>query len=112
MEFTMTEQAGIAVFALDGAVLGGPEATALKSELQRLLDGGGKKAVIDLSRVKLMNSSGLGLLIGSYTSLRNAGGELFLAAPNDNIRSLLAIAKLNNVFRIFAGVDEALAAFA
>ena len=112
MEFTMTEKDGVAVFALDGAVLGGPEATALKAELQRLIDGGGKNAIIDLSRVKLMNSSGLGLMIGSYTSLRNAGGELFLAAPNDNIRSLFTIAKLHNVFRIFTGVDEALAAFA
>ena len=111
MEFALTQKQGVAVFALDGAVLGGPEATALKAELQRLIDGGGKKAVVDLSRVKLMNSSGLGLLIGSDTSLRSAGGELLLAGPNENIRSLLTIAKLNNVFRIFPSVDEALAAF-
>ncbi len=109
MQFTSTETGGVVVMSLDGAVLGGPEAAALKSELRHMIEAGKLKAVIDLSRVTLMNSTGLGLLIGSYTSLRNAGGELALAGANENIRKLLDIARLHTVFRSYPGVSEAVA---
>jgi len=67
--------------------------------------------VVDLGEVKFMNSSGLGMLIGALTTVRNAGGNLKLARASDKIEQLLVVTKLVTVFEHFDAVDEALASF-
>ena len=66
---------------------------------------------IDLSKVKWMNSSGLGALMASLTTLRNAGGDLKLANVTKKIESLLLITKLITVFETYESVDRAVASF-
>ena len=60
----------------------------------------------------LMNSSGLGMLIGGYTTMKNNGGEMKVAAVTDSVHKLLVITKLHTVFSPYATVDEAVASFA
>ena len=111
MNLTTVEKNGVIIITLDGAILGGPEASALNTELHRMIAAGSLRAVIDLSGVSLMNSSGLGMLISSYTALKNAGGELRLAGANEKIRTLLTIAKLQGIFRSLPTVEEAVVSF-
>jgi anti-sigma B factor antagonist len=63
---------------------------------------------IDLSAVRYMNSSGIGVLITLLTKLRNKGGEVVLINPSDQIKKLLIITKLNAIFNIVANEQEAL----
>jgi anti-sigma B factor antagonist len=58
-----------------------------------------------------MNSSGLGILITSLTSLRNAGGDLKICGASDRIESLLMVTKLITVFKHYKTLDEAVAAY-
>ncbi|MEL6612948.1 MAG: STAS domain-containing protein, partial [Bacteroidota bacterium] len=58
-----------------------------------------------------MNSSGLGMLIGALTIVRNAGGDLRLANVHARVTQLLTVTKLLGVFAIHDTVDEAVAAF-
>ena len=58
-----------------------------------------------------MNSSGLGILIGGLTTMRNSGGDLKLANITDRIQSLLMITKLLTVFETFETVEEAVQSF-
>ena len=58
-----------------------------------------------------MNSTGLGILISSYTTLRNNSGELKLANVTDKIQSLLTITKLVSVFDSHDSVEEAVKSF-
>ena len=58
-----------------------------------------------------MNSSGLGILIGGLTTVKNAGGEMKLARTTDKIQSLLMITKLVQVFSTYETVEAAIAAF-
>jgi anti-sigma B factor antagonist len=58
-----------------------------------------------------MNSTGLGILISGYTTLRNTNGELKLANVTDKIQSLLTITKLVTVFEAYDSVDEAIKSF-
>ena len=111
MKFTASEQHGVVVLALDGNVLGGPEATALNEELHRLIDQRKYNVVVDLSQVSLMNSSGLGMLIGGYTTIQNAGGMLKIACANEKVRNLIAISKLTNLFTFHPNIDAAIASF-
>ena len=55
---------------------------------------------IDLSDVRYINSSGIGLLVSILTKFRNRGGELVLIKPSDHIRKLLIVTKLNAIFTI------------
>lgn len=112
MNIPSSEHNGITVLALDGAILGGPEAGALNEELHRLIDAGKHNVVIDLGKVALMNSSGLGMLIGAYTTVKNNGGDLKLAALNENVRKLIEMTKLHTIFTPYDGVEEAVASFA
>ncbi|MBS1261325.1 MAG: Anti-sigma-B factor antagonist [Calditrichaeota bacterium] len=101
----------VAVMELRGKVMGGPDSTVFRDELKKQLDDGIKKVVIDLGRVDWMNSSGLGILIGGLTTVKNAGGEMKLARTTDKIKSLLMITKLVQVFDTFDSVEGAIASF-
>ena len=111
MKFKSKETKGITIIELTGNVMGGPDATSLNDQLHKLIDANKKKVVVDLEEVKFINSSGLGMLIGGLTTLRNSGGELKLARASKKIEELLKMTKLTTVFDIHKSVNEAVAAF-
>lgn len=111
MKFKSRESKGITIIELTGNVMGGPDATTLNDQLHKLIDGDKKKVVVDLDEVKFINSSGLGMLIGGLTTLRNSGGEMKLARASKKIEELLRMTKLTTVFDVHKTVNEAVAAF-
>ncbi|MFN8437559.1 MAG: STAS domain-containing protein [Cytophagales bacterium] len=66
-----------------------------------------KKFILDLSEARYINSQGLGVLITSYTHVKNKEGVLVLLNPNESVKKLLNITKLNSVFQIFNSLNEA-----
>ena len=111
MNLKEREQDGVIVLELSGKIMGGPDATLLNEKLHELIDSNKTKVVADLSKVNWMNSSGLGILIGGLTTMRNNKGDLKLANVTERIQSLLIITKLITVFETFNSVDEAVASF-
>lgn len=111
MNYSIEERYNAVVITLKGNVMGGPEGGKLHENIHELIREGKKNVVVDLSKVKFMNSSGLGMLISALTSLRNAGGDLRLANVADRIQSLLVITKLITVFKHYDSVDEAVKSF-
>ncbi|MCK6602931.1 MAG: STAS domain-containing protein [Bacteroidetes bacterium] len=101
----------VTVIHLNGDVLGGPDAAHLNDRLHQLVESGTRNVILDLAGVNFMNSSGLGMLIGGLTTMKNAGGTLKLASPGERIQSLLVVTKLSSVFTTFKTVDEAVASF-
>ncbi len=111
MKFKSRESKGVTIIELTGNVMGGPDATSLNDQLHKLIDDKKNKVVVDLDEVKFINSSGLGMLIGGLTTLRNNGGEMKLARASKKIEELLKMTKLSTVFDIHKSVNEAVAAF-
>lgn len=111
MKIKTTEHYGAVVIELKGNVMGGPEAAELNDLLHKCIEEGKKNIVIDLSDVKFMNSSGLGMLISGYTTMKNGGGNLKLAGATDKIQSLLVITKLITIFENYDSIDEAVKSF-
>jgi anti-sigma B factor antagonist len=105
------EQAGVVVLMPKGKIMGGPDAGAVKERLHQLIDEGKKKVVVDLSGVSWMNSSGLGILIGGLTTMRNAGGDLKLAGTTDKVQNLLMVTKLITIFESYDTVEEAVTSY-
>ncbi len=106
MNYSVDERYNCVVITLKGNIMGGPDGAKLHDTLHELVDEGKKNVLVDLAKVKFMNSSGLGMLISGMTTMRNAGGDLRLANAADRIQSLLIITKLITVFKHYDSVDE------
>lgn len=111
MSFNTSERYGSVVIEFKGNVMGGPDAVSLNEKLHELIDGEKTNIVVDLGKVKFMNSSGLGMLIGALTTMRKSGGDLRIANATDKIQSLLIVTKLITVFKHFDSVEKAVASF-
>ena len=111
MKLTDRVQDGVVVLEPKGKIMGGPDASLLKDKLMEYIDKDQKRIVIDLSGVDWMNSTGLGILISGYSTLRNHDGRLKLANVTEKIQSLLVITKLVSVFESHDSVAEAIKSF-
>jgi anti-sigma B factor antagonist len=111
MKIKINERYEAVVLELKGNVMGGEDTKDFNEMLHKLIDKGQKNIIIDLSEVKFMNSSGLGMLIGGLTTMKKAEGNLKLARVTDKIESLLIITKLITIFEFYETVDQAVASF-
>lgn len=111
MKIKTVEKYNAVVIELKGNVMGGPEAQEFNSLLHKLLDEGKKNIIVDLADVKFMNSSGLGMLISGFTTMKNGEGHLKLARATEKINSLLVITKLITIFENFETVDAAVESY-
>lgn len=75
------------------------------------VDGGNTKVVVDLSDVSFIDSSGLGALIASLKTARQAGGDLRIAAPSEQVRTVLQLTNLDRVLRPHDSVEDAIGAW-
>jgi len=111
MKLNSREENNVVILEPKGKIMGGPDATAMHEMLHDLVEHGKKKVVIDLGGVDWMNSTGLGILISSLTTMRNNDGDLKLANITDKIESLLTITKLVTVFETYDSTSEAISSF-
>lgn len=111
MKLTDRVQNGVVILEPMGKIMGGPDASLLHDRLYDYIKQDKKRVVIDLAQVDWMNSTGLGILISGYTTLRNNEGQLKLANVTDKIQSLLTITKLVSVFEAFDSVEDAIKSF-
>lgn len=102
----------VQVISLEGDLLGEPAVSQVQIAIRDLLEHDvKKKIVLDLAKVRCMNSSGLGILIAFLTSVKNRGGDLCLARMNDHVESLFMVTRLVRVFRMYESVKRAVSSF-
>lgn len=78
----------------------------LRTALRHVAEVGGH-VVVDLSRVHIIDSTGLGLLVRAHRDARERGVTLCLAAPSRFIRTVLHTMRLDGAFPIFESLDDA-----
>ena len=107
---TRQTEGGVTVVAPTGRldVAGAP---ALKDAFGDLSDNGPPKVVIDMEGVSFVDSTGLGSVIAVLKQIRGKQGELRLAAPNQQVRVVLELTTLDQVFPYYATLEEALTGF-
>ena len=105
-------QAGdVTILDLDGKITIGEGSTSLRSAIRRLAEEGKKKILLNLQSVNYMDSTGLGELIASYTTVSRDGGQLKLLQLSGKIQDLLVITKLLTVFDVYDSEADALGNF-
>lgn len=107
MNFKEEVKEGIIHLKLEGDLIGENNGPGILEAINDQVNKGHTKAVIDISEVRYMNSSGIGVLITVLTKLRNKGGEVVLQNPSEQVKKLLVITKLNNIFNVFDSEGEA-----
>ena len=105
-------QAGdVTILDMSGEVRLGDSSVALRDSIRRLADAGKKKVLLNLAGVKYIDSTGIGELIASYTTVTRQDGQLKLLNLTDRIQNLLVITKLLTVFDSYENEAEALKSF-
>lgn len=100
----------VSVVKISGKITIGEGDIKLRELINKLIESNSKKVVLDLKGLKYVDSSGIGELVSSYTSLRNRGGELAICNLNSKIYGLLQLTALVSVFSIYDSLEDALQA--
>ena len=90
----------------EALVAGGP-AEEFEQRLQRLYRDGYSDVLVDLRQVPTIDSRGVRALVRGHTTAQRLGATFRLACASATVRAVLAVSKLDNVFVIYASVDEA-----
>ena len=98
----------ILVITMSGDLIGENNGPELFNFVNQKIQEGYFYGAVDLSGVRYMNSSGIGILITLLTKFRNHEGEMVLIKPSETIRKLLLITKLNKIFTVLETREEAL----
>ena len=85
-------------------------APELKAALGEAIEAGRSRIVVDLSDTTFLDSTALGVLIGTIKRLRSRDGRLTIVNTDQNIAKTFEITGLDQIFTIRSGRDEALAA--
>jgi anti-sigma B factor antagonist len=107
LEMTEREHEGIILLDMKGRITVGPEAKGLREKVASLNQEGGCRLVLNLKQVDYIDSTGLGALTMTATTLRKSGGDVKLLNLNRRNIELLVMTKLATVFEIFADEQDA-----
>ncbi len=101
----------VTIVDIGGRIVLGQESATLRGLVHDLLSREHKKILFNLSKVDYIDSSGLGHLIGAFTSARKEGAELKLLGLNKNLHDLMQITKLYTIFEIIDDEEAAIRSF-
>ena len=108
MTFGQEIKSNTLTLRISGDLIGEEKDTKLFESINEAVSHKVLVCIIDISDVRYINSSGIGLLITILTKFRNKGGEVFLMNPSESVKKLLVITKLNAIFQIVNSEEEAL----
>ena len=76
-------------------------AVSVRADIDSLIfDHRPKKTVLDLSSISFMDSSGLGLIMGRYSLMKELSGSLSLRAPTHAVMKILSLAGMEKIIGI------------
>jgi anti-sigma B factor antagonist len=108
-----TRQAGdVTVVDATGRITLGEGASVFRDTIRDLAAKGNKKILVNLADVSYIDSSGIGEMVSSFTTVTNHGGQLKLLGLTKRVKDLLQITKLYTVFEVFEEESSAVRSFA
>ena len=111
MKINVRQRDGVTILEPRGKITIGVGDVALREAVHRELEAGHKNVLIDMNGVTTIDSSGIGELVSTYTSVNNRGGKLKLLHIPDKVSDILQITQLISVFESYDDEDEAVRSF-
>jgi anti-sigma B factor antagonist len=111
MKFSMEKKNDVVVIELQASLEGGPDTFELKDEIKARLGEGSRKFVLDMENAGFVNSTGIGVVVGAYSSIKQAGGDLKISGVSDRARRAFVVTGVWSLFDVHDSKKEALQAF-
>lgn len=111
MKATTRTADGVEIISLQGKITIGAGDTQLREVITNAVNEGKNKILLDLSGVTTIDSSGIGELVGSFTTVTNRGGKLKLLHLPAKLNELLHVTQLITVFEVYEDEQEAIKSF-
>jgi anti-sigma B factor antagonist len=106
-----TTDNGVEIIKLEGKITIGSGDSQLREVIGNAMSNPSPKILLDMSGVTTIDSSGIGELVGSYTTVTNRGGKLKLLHLPAKLNELLHVTQLITVFEVYDSEQEALSSF-
>lgn len=106
MKYQFKTEDELTTVTLSGNVMGGPDYEPFHGHVKELIEGGARRFLFDFGGVKWINSTGVGIMVSAYTSVKSAEGRMVICRPNERVRGTYFISKLGDVFEMFETVEE------
>lgn len=107
MKYKFNHQGDHVVIVFEGDLIGEENGPEIIESVNDSLSNNIIKCAVDISDVRYINSSGIGVLITILTKFRNKGGDVVIVNPSEHVKKLLVITKLNAIFTIVDTIEEA-----
>jgi anti-sigma B factor antagonist len=112
METKTREIGDVVVIDVSGRITVGEGNVMLRDIVRELVERQNKQIVLNLNEVSYIDSSGVGELVKTHTTIRNKGGQLKLVNLNKRVSDLLQMTRLSSVFDIHENEAAAISSFA
>ena len=99
---------GVTVIDLEGKITIGRGDIAMRDAFDAAVDGGARTVLLDLRKVKSMDSSGMAELGAAYRKMDEIGGTVALTQPPSNVGEILRMTQIITVFDVYETEDEAI----
>lgn len=109
METQVENMQSVAVLELTGR-LDSHTVPQLKSQIADYIDSRSAHLVLDISDVTFLDSRALAAIVQGMHACSGIGAELYLAGPNDSVRRIFELTRLDKAIKIYSNRSEALAA--
>jgi anti-sigma B factor antagonist len=111
MKITTRTNGDVQILDCSGKITLGEGTMAVRNRVRDILQSNGKKIILNLADVSYIDSSGIGELVSTYTTVASNGGQLKILKLNKKVKELLTITKLLTVFQIFDDEKTAVDSF-
>ena len=111
IKMTNSEVDGVSVVTLDGRIVLGDESNSFREKLKNMLAEGKKKIVLNMTNVKYIDSSGLGILVAVHVSAKKQGASVRLCNLGEKFHEIMQITKLLTIFDVYDTEVDAVNSF-
>jgi len=102
---------GVEIIKLEGKITIGAGDSQLRDVITNAVKEGKNHILLDMKDVSTIDSSGIGELVGAYTTVTNRGGKLKLIHLPGKVTDLLQVTQLITVFEVYEDESEAIGSF-
>jgi anti-sigma B factor antagonist len=110
MDLTTRESGGVTIVGFEGK-LDTNTCPDAEVHLEKTLDDGSKKILIDFTKLDFLSSAGLRVLLTTAKRLESSGGELRICALNETVNEIFEISGFSTILSVFGTEQDALSGF-
>ena len=112
LQISSRECGGVTILDLRGSsTINDGESELLGTHLRDLTASGKRKLLLNLANLSQIDSSGVGIIVEMFVSLKRGRGKLKLLSPRGRVLDVLTVFRLLEVIPCFDDETEALESF-